>query len=288
MLGVSVIVPCFNAEAYLRGCLQSALAQTHDGHVEVIVADDGSTDESRQIAASYSPRVRAVRHPDGGNHGVAAARNLALRSAQHPITTFLDADDEWLPGHLSSLVGALERRPATSMAFDDGYYLSPTGNAGGERRAPIDATPESLLLDCCLSPSGVAVRREVFNRIGYFDESLRYCEDHDLWLRIIERSPAVHVPAFGYLYRQHPQQLTKSPVLWDCAEIVRQKAAARYPYDGRTLRRRQAVIAYRQGACALARREYVRGACHWAAAAACDPLRTAGELARRLSGRRTR
>src|SRR5439155_17984530 len=100
MLGVSVIMPCYNAAAFLRGSLQSALAQCYAGAMEIIVADDGSTDDSRAIAASFAPRVRLVEHPGRHNRGVAAARNLALQAAQQPIVAFLDADDQWLLGHL--------------------------------------------------------------------------------------------------------------------------------------------------------------------------------------------
>lgn len=276
MPGVTVIIPCYNGERFLRPCLESVLQQRYDGPVEVLLGDDGSTDGSAAVAAAFGSAVRILRHPGGVNRGLPATRNLCIRAAAHDLLAFLDADDVWLPGHVAALASALTTNPLAGLAYDNGAYLLPDGREWGSRppAGHHAVTAERLLLDCCLSPSGVMVRRSVLEAVGLFDESLRYCEDHDLWLRVLERYPAVYVPVRGYLYRQHSAQMTRSPELWRHAAQVLAKARHRRCYPRSALRRRQAVIDYRFGECAAAEGKYLRAVYHFAEAALKDPLRT--------------
>ena len=289
MEGVSVVIPCYNRAKFLRHCIESILRQDYAGPLEILVGDDGCTDRSARLAAAFGPPVKVLRHPGGENRGVAATRNLCLRAARQPLVAFLDTDDVWLPGHLAALAGALAAHSAAGMAYDNGCYLSPEGKAHG-RRLPfghMPPGPAALLLDCCLAINGVLVRKEVFAQVGLFDEALRSCEDHDMWLRIFERFPVVYVAVSGWAYRQHAQQLTKSADAWRYATQVLTKARDRYPYTKSTLRKRTAVIAYRQGECALRDRRFARGVYFLGKAALCDPVRAVGELGRRLRGQRT-
>jgi glycosyltransferase involved in cell wall biosynthesis len=291
MDGVSVVVPCYNGETYLRPCLESILQQDYRGPVEILIGDDGSTDGSLAIAESFAGQARVLRHPGGSNRGVSATRNLCLQAVTKPLIAFLDADDLWLPGHLAALGAVLEANPQAGMAYDNGYYLTADGSRtfghrlAGDHRA-LDAA--TLLLDCCLVPDGVVVGKQVLDRVGLFDESLHYGEDHDLWLRIVEQFPAIYVPRYGYVYRQHPQQCTrKADLMWRDATRVLEKARRRYPYAPAAIRKRTAVIAYRQGECALRSKRFVRAAYHLGKAAWCDPTRAAGEMVQRLRRRRT-
>jgi glycosyltransferase involved in cell wall biosynthesis len=287
MEGVSVVIPCYNSGQYLRVCLESVLQQEHDGPLEVLVGDDGSTDDSAAIAESFGVAVRVLRHPGGENRGVSATRNLCIQAASRSFIAFLDADDLWLPGHLNALVGALVASPAVGLAYDNGYYMGPDGEAYGQRLAHDHTTldPARLLLDCCLAVNGVVVPKRVFECVGLFDESLRYGEDHDMWLRILEAFPAVFVPVFGFVYRQHAQQSTRSTeLMWQQAARVLAKARLRYPYRRSALRKRTAVISYRCGECALRQRQFLRGALFLGKAAVCDPPRAVGEVARRVKG----
>src|SRR5262249_10968037 len=138
--------------------------------------------------------------------------------------------------------------------------------------------PESLLLECCLVPSGVMLNRRALDEVGLFEESLRNAEDHDLWLRLVERFPAVYVPVQGFLYRQHGAQITRSPKLWRYAGVVLQRARARGRYPEWLLRKRQAELDYRLGACAWGEGSYARAGWHLARAVALDPLRAARAL----------
>jgi glycosyltransferase involved in cell wall biosynthesis len=291
MDGVSVIIPCYNGAKFLGACLDTVRGQGYHGPLEVIVGDDGSTDGSAAIAASYGQPVKVLGHPGGDNRGVSATRNLCLRTACHPLIAFLDADDLWLPGHLTALTAALEADPAAGMAYDNGYYMTADGQTSGQRLAPSHRAPDAatLLLDCCLLPSGVVVRRQVIERVGPFDEALHYGEDHDLWLRIVEQFSAVYVPVYGFVYRQHAEQSTKrADLMWRDASQVLERARVRYPYGRAAVRKRTAVIAYRQGECALRRKQLVRAAYHLGKAAWCDPTRVVGELVLRFRGRGTR
>jgi glycosyltransferase involved in cell wall biosynthesis len=291
MGGVSVVVPCYNGEKYLAACIESILEQAYSGPVEVLVGDDGSTDGSAALVKRFGGRVRLLQHAAGRNCGVSATRNLCLRAASHPLIAFLDADDLWLPGHLTALTMALDTNPAAGMAYDNGYYMTDDGRMSGQRLADNHQAPNAatLLLDCCLAINGVMVRKRALEQVGLFDESLRFGEDHDLWLRIVEKFPAVYVPVYGHVYRQHAGQSTKSAdLMWRDATRVLAKARVRYPYERAAVRKRTAVISYREGECALRRRRLMRAAYYLGRAAWCDPHRAVGELVLRLRGRGTR
>jgi glycosyltransferase involved in cell wall biosynthesis len=291
MDGVTVVIPCYNGARHLRACLDSAVAQEYDGGLEILVGDDGSTDDSAAIAGSYGPPVRVLRHAGDRNRGAPATRNLCLREATRPLVAFLDADDVWLPGHLRVLAEALHAAPAAGLAYANGYNLS----AGGKRLGPRLSEPHrprttaaELLLDQCFPPAAVMVRRHVFDVVGLFDEELTYVEDHDMWVRILEHFPAVYAPHFGYLYRLHPNQLTSNgPMLWHQSERLLEKARAREIYAPNVLRRRSAVIAFRKGQAALGQRQYLRGGYQFGKAALRDPVRAVSEGLARLLGRGT-
>jgi glycosyltransferase involved in cell wall biosynthesis len=167
---VSVVVPAFQAEAYLAEALDSALRQDHDA-VELIVVDDGSTDRTAEIAAAAP--VQLVRREQGGP---AAARNSGLAVARGEFVTILDADDLWPPNRLSLQLAHLAANPEQGVVLGLAeVFLSPgesrpahdPGFADGERVAGHPAT--------------MLARREVFDVVGPFDETLRLSEDID-WL----------------------------------------------------------------------------------------------------------
>src|ERR1041384_5170643 len=136
MDGVSVVIPCYNAQRFLRACLDSVLAQRFAGPVEVLLGDDGSTDGSGTVAESYGERVRILRHPGGVNRGLPATRNLCIRAATFAHIALLDADDVWVPGHLEALAAALRDNPVAGLAYANGLYLELDGSTGGRRFGP--------------------------------------------------------------------------------------------------------------------------------------------------------
>ena len=181
---VSVIIPCFNTGSYLAEAIDSVLAQTFDDF-EIIVVDDGSTDNTRQVATSYSdPKVRCVYQH---NQGLSAARNTGIRYATGNFVMFLDADDLILPTKLARQTELLAANPDCGLAFCDFRYFQ-------------DGTPE-VLIPHNLEPSDAdvlrklvagnffavhtaLVRQSCFKKAGVFCEDLSAVEDWDLWLRM--------------------------------------------------------------------------------------------------------
>lgn len=166
----SVIVPAYQAEVYLEEALQSALAQDYDPF-EVIVVDDGSTDRTAEIAMAYPVRLLRLSH-----RGPAAARNSGIAVARGEFVTVLDSDDIWPVNRLSCQIGHLESHPEVGIVLGHTQFFV---NPGEPRPAhyPKLATGDS-------APGHAATtlaRREVFDRIGVFDESLWLGEDID-WL----------------------------------------------------------------------------------------------------------
>lgn len=196
---VSVVIPCYNGARFLAEAIQSCLDQSIPPH-EVIVVDDGSTDDSSTIAGGFGPLVRLVSQP---NRGVSAARNAGIRAATGSHIMLLDADDRMLPG-------CIERRMALlgEADFLIGSYaiekhkglLEPRLHDGlPATRVDFDAMLGGAY---CVGQSGMLVRREFFDRVGGFDPLLAACEDWDWQVRACAASPAVFDPEPMVAYRQ--------------------------------------------------------------------------------------
>ena len=282
--GVSVVIPCYNAAKFLRETLDSVLAQDYEGPLEVLVADDDSTDGSAEIIESYGSPVILLPKPPEVGRSAAIARNRCLAAATQPLVAFLDADDLWFPSHLSALAEVMQARPELGLAFDSGYHMSEDGSEVWPRDPatyPLEITPDYLILGCQFGPGQVMVRSSVFERVGLSDESLRHAEEYDLWLRIVEAFPAVHVPNDGFKYRQHGNQKSLKPTLWSEAARVFDKARHRYPYKSSSIRKRRAILNYRFSQIAFREQRRIRAICLLACAAALDPVRAAHEFRRR-------
>ena len=287
MLGVSVVIPCYNAVKFIRETLDSVLAQDYDGPLEVLVADDGSDDGGPEIVASFGPPVRLLMKGPDEDRLASFARNRCLRAATQPLVAFLDADDLWLPGHLAHLAEAMMKRPDLGFVYDKGYYVTADNRTlcaiFAEPHRPR-VTPDDLLIENCIVPANVMVRREVFARVGVFDETLRHAEDHDMWLRILEAFPAEYVPVYGFKYRMHDGQKSLKAALWTNAAKVFANACKRYPYRWSSVRKRKAVLAYRFSQIAFRDRRFIPGAYNLLKAGVLDPWRAVREVVDRFRG----
>ncbi|MCR4328854.1 MAG: glycosyltransferase [Patescibacteria group bacterium] len=189
---VSIIIPAYNAAEYVEEAVRSALAQTYSP-CEVIVVDDGSTDSTADIVTPYAERGEVIFIPQT-NKGLASARNTGIRNAHGAYIALLDSDDMFLPEKITQQVAALEEHPEYGVCYSDLlHFVDPPAGArtGSMFRKfyhhrysyPSGDIFEPLLHRQFINPLTVMVRREVIEKHGMFDESLRRSEDWDLWLR---------------------------------------------------------------------------------------------------------
>jgi glycosyltransferase involved in cell wall biosynthesis len=184
---VSVIIPTYNRGWILREAIDSVLAQDHRDY-ELIVVDDGSTDDTRQILGSYGRDIVVLQQP---NRGVSGARNRGIAESRAPLVAFLDSDDLWLPQKLTRQVAFFQSKPDALICQTEETWLRNGARVNPKKRhrKPAGQIFEPSLALCLVSPSAVMIRKPLFDAVGLFDERLPACEDYDLWLRISCRHP---------------------------------------------------------------------------------------------------
>jgi glycosyltransferase involved in cell wall biosynthesis len=215
---VSVVVPFFNQEGYLAEAIESVLAQTMPDW-ELLLVDDGSHDQSPNIAAAYAAvhpkRIRLLRHPSCGNHGAAAARNVGIAEASGEYLCFLDGDDVYEPHKLEAEISLLQTMPEVAMLYAPTIWWYP----GGERRDKVERLglepgriyyPPVLAAKILLLHKGdvpcicsALIRREALTIVGGFEESFRLYEDQTLWGKLFFRYPVFVSHRPSSRYRQH-------------------------------------------------------------------------------------
>ncbi len=183
---VSVIIPVYDATAYIANALQSVFAQTFSDF-EVLLVNDGSPDNER-LERELQPYLSRIRYFKQVNRGPSAARNLAIRESQGRFIAFLDADDFWLPQHLARQMERLSRNQKIGLVYANGFHLRDNNLVGTAfERVPQSgvADVDSLLSErCTINTSSVVASRSALFQAGLFEESMRHCEDFDLWLRV--------------------------------------------------------------------------------------------------------
>jgi len=189
-LNVAVIIPTFNRRDKLARALKSVVAQTQPAD-EIIVIDDGSSDDTNQFISSSFPQVHYIYQQ---NRGVSAARNTGIKACSADWIALLDSDDEWLANKLAQQFSALVKNPDYKIAHSNEIWIR-----NGKRVNQMDKHRKTggwifknCLPLCAISPSSVIIHRELFGQIGLFDESLPACEDYDLWLRICSQHPVLY------------------------------------------------------------------------------------------------
>jgi glycosyltransferase involved in cell wall biosynthesis len=197
---ISVIIPAYNASRYLAEAIASVRAQV-DVAVEVIVVDDGSTDDTAAVALACGPDVRVVAKANGG---AATARNAGVAASQADLVAFLDADDLWPVGQLARLAHLLASEPSVLMAIGQTQLVREDDVKGtGRGLVPVGAPWHAPVFG-----SGL-FRRQVFTVVGPMDPSLQPAEDLDWFIRARERAvPTLVVDEVTLLYRWHGANLT--------------------------------------------------------------------------------
>lgn len=208
MTTVSVIIPNYNQAHFLSAAIQSVLHQKYPAH-EIIVVDDGSNDASREVVDQFSGRVRYIRQE---NRGLAGARNTGIQASAGELIGLLDADDEWAPDFLESMVALAEENPNAPVFYCMAQCMDVNGNdlpqSVGGPPVPYQNLHQYLLRHNFIIPSTVLFRREPIVKAGMFDAALRSCEDWDLWLRLLPNRKLIGSPKSLVRYRVHGSSLS--------------------------------------------------------------------------------
>jgi len=213
MPSVSVIVPTYNRGRYIAQAIRSVQAQTFP-NIEIIVADDGSTDNTAEIVAAFGDAVTYV--PLAHQGQPAATRNGGLRVAKGQFVAFLDSDDLFLPHKLDLQMMAFEKHPEAALVYSNGYFFQDdprqaVGHVLDGLPTPSGDVLVELLRGNFLAPPVVLVRRTCLDVVGTFDETPGFfaVEDYDLWLRIAAQFPVVYATGDVAAIRRHRQSISR-------------------------------------------------------------------------------
>ena len=182
---VSVVIPTFNREVLIQRALHSVIKQ-QNVRTEIIVVDDGSTDNTEQVIRE---KFKSVKYLKKNNAGVSSARNIGIKNANGNFIALLDSDDEWERSKLEIQLKYLRENHTVNFVHCNEKWIKSGFEIRQKKyhdRRPINLFERSLRR-CLISPSSVLLRKELLETVGVFDETLPACEDYDLWLRILVR-----------------------------------------------------------------------------------------------------
>lgn len=214
---VSVIIPTYNCSKYISEAIDSVLAQTYK-EFEIIIIDDGSTDETKGIVQEYlvSHRLK-IKYIFQENQGLACARNAGIKNATGKYLALLDADDAWAKNRLALGVEIMEKHPTVSLVHANIFCMNEKGKvlftAQRERSFLNGKIAKALLLKKAeISCPTVLFRRECVDTVGTFDENLTRlgCEDRELWIRITRQYDAYYIDEPLAYYRQRQSSMSKN------------------------------------------------------------------------------
>lgn len=224
---VSIVIPTYNSARYLAETLESILKQSFEDY-EIIIVDDGSTDNTKEVLKRYEDSISYVFQDNSG--GPSRPRNTGISIANGELISFFDSDDIMLPGKLEASVGLFDIAPQIGMVFSNfmvcdeaervkpgtfldhyAYFHSMTYSKIGEREYVYKGEEifNGLFFENFIGLSGVLARKDVFSRAGYFDEQLSTSEDRDMWFRIGKKYDVGYIDIVGHCYRNREGSLTK-------------------------------------------------------------------------------
>ena len=208
IVNVSVIIPTYNRKNLLKRALRSVSSQTFVPQ-EIIVVDDGSSDGTKDWVLERFPNVRYI-YQD--NFGVSSARNTGIKEAKGSWIAFLDSDDEWVPNKLEQQKRVINSSQEAWLCHTNEIWIrnGVRVNQMKKHQKYGGDVFEKCLDICRISPSSVLIKKEVFEMVGLFDESLKVCEDYDLWLRITAVLPVIFLDQPLIIkYGGHADQLSR-------------------------------------------------------------------------------
>lgn len=210
---VSVIIPCYNASATIRETLKSIKKQTFKDY-EVIAVNDGSTDDTDNILASYAEKLNGLlKIITQINQGQAVAKNVGIRNSKGQFIAFLDSDDLWAPDKLEYQLAYMESRPHIGLCYTEGILINDKGDKIGVVNALSSHRGncfDKLLIKNNIIASSVMIKREILDRVGLFDEDFKACENWDMWIRISKVSQIEYIDRPLTYYRVHPKNMSKN------------------------------------------------------------------------------
>lgn len=216
MKSLSIIIPTYNREKLLPRAIESVLSQDYEGDIEIVISDDGSTDQTLAIALSYGDQVKLVRKPaDCKTQGPSSTRNRGIAAATNPYILFLDSDDYFFPGHLKKMVTAIERNPAFGYVFCRILEINETTTPPTFSLWSKELITEREIINLNIASHNVAqtngfiFKKEVFDKVGVFHEDIYHGEDIDLWMRVAEMYEGDFSDHYGAALRRNgADQLT--------------------------------------------------------------------------------
>jgi glycosyltransferase involved in cell wall biosynthesis len=208
---ITAVTAAWNRSRYLGEALESALSQVPPP-AEIVVVDDGSTDDTPAVARSFGNRIRYHRQE---NAGAAAARTRCIALATSPWVAFLDSDDAWLPGRLARQVPLLASDPRTVLLYAAVEYMDGEGRPLRVRPSGRGRPEGDILLPLLrgnvMETVGVIARRDALLAAGPFDQRRVPVEDWDMWLKVVRRGRTIHDPVVSGRVRVHGDQLRADP-----------------------------------------------------------------------------
>ncbi len=209
---VSVIIPTYNSGHFLVEAINSVLDQTYKD-IEVVVVDDGSTDNTREVLKSFGDRIKCIFQE---NQGAYAARNRGLKEAGGEFIGVIDHDDMWLPEKLEKQMKLFEKDPELGFVCSATHTINENGEITGCWRRPKHCQDT---FDCLFETNfafnltGV-IRRQCMDAVGGWDSSLKFAGDYDLWLRLAKRFRFQYLDEPLALYRIHEKSITQESGNW--------------------------------------------------------------------------
>lgn len=206
---VSAIVTAYNSEAFIAEAIQSILNQTRAVD-EIVIVDDGSTDSTRRVVAEFADQ--GIKFIQQQNQGAGAARNKGIRETSGEYIAFLDADDIWLENKTRLQFDYLNAHPEVGMVSGFARWWNTAKNTVRISGTPVKnmrtLQREILVHNMLGNPSMAMVRRSALEEVGLFDEHIRWGQDWELWMRLVERFEAAVIPEPVTIYRWHRENLS--------------------------------------------------------------------------------
>ena len=254
---VSIIIPSYNRAEMLVECLESVFIQTFTDY-EVIVVDDGSTDNTEDVLKPYRERITYIKHENKGN---AAARNSGLDVAKGELIAFLDSDDLWLPHKLMKEVEYLDQHPDVDMVCANGTFFGSLKFAGkkvvpDKRAIPLEkdgVTLKAIFTRSSLRPSAMVLRKHVIEGTKGFDPDFKVCVDLDFAFRVLMKYKVIFINEPFFKMRKHDDHVSgdsERRTLFNIKAIeklLREYPEARTLIGEKLINRRLAYRYYRLG-----------------------------------------